>query len=62
MTFHVPEKFRILNGSMGSDASYGNNGAFMVNLRHGQKVAVIASSGMGWEHVSISRQDRAPSW
>jgi len=62
MSFHVPEKFRVLNGKMASDASYGNNGAFIVLLRHAQKVYVIASSGMGWEHVSVSRQDHCPTW
>ena len=25
-------------------------------------LTVIASSGAGWEHVSVSRQDRCPSW
>jgi hypothetical protein len=62
MTFHVPEKFRLLKGKMGSDASYGNNGAFMVQLAHHQTVAVIASTGLGWEHISVSRQDRCPTW
>jgi hypothetical protein len=23
---------------------------------------IIASDGMGWEHVSVSRSDRTPSW
>jgi hypothetical protein len=62
MSFHVPEKFRVINGIMGSDASYGNNGAFIIPLRHSQKVQVIASTGLGWEHVSVSRQDRCPTW
>lgn len=62
MSFHVPEKFRVLNGLMGSDATYGNNGAFIVTLKHAQTVQVIASSGMGWEHVSVSRKDRCPTW
>ncbi len=62
MTFRVPEKYRITTGRAASDASYGNNGAFDVRLRHGQRVFVIASDGMGWEHVSVSRQDRPPTW
>jgi hypothetical protein len=62
MTFSVPEKFRIRAGRIGSDASFGNSGAFEVKLRHGQTVYVIASDGAGWEHVSVSRKDRCPTW
>lgn len=47
---------------MGSDDSIGNNGAFFIKLKHGQNVFVIASDGMGWEHVSVSRKDRCPTW
>jgi len=60
--FHVPEKFRVTNGPMGSDARYGNNGAFIVPLLHAQKVQVIASNEGGWQHVSVSRKDRCPTW
>lgn len=62
MTFRVPEKYRIRTGAMGSDPSFGNNGCFLVKLDRSQKVRVIASDGMGWEHVSVSRQDRCPTW
>ena len=62
MTFHVPNKFRIREGRYGSDESYGNNGAFDVRLKHKQIVQVIAGDGLGWEHVSVSRQDRCPTW
>ena len=62
MTFSVPEKFRIRSGRVGSDASFGNNGAFEVRLRHSQTVYVIASDGAGWEHVSACRRDRCPTW
>lgn len=53
--FHVPEKYRIVTGRSGSNASYGNNGAFQVeSSRNGNRVLlIIASDGMGWEHVSI---------
>lgn len=65
MSFHVPEKFRILRPHrMGTDASFGNNGCFVIKnefpksvRRHKGEVArelwCIASDGMGWEHVSI---------
>jgi hypothetical protein len=62
MTFHVPNKYRIRQGMMGSDDSIGNAGAFSVKLKHNQQVFVIASDAMGWEHVSVSRSDRCPTW
>lgn len=60
MTFHVPEKFQVTfvcapNG----DA---HNGYFSCKLKCGQQVFVIASNGAGWEHVSVSRKDRPPTW
>lgn len=62
MAFHVPNKYRIRTGALASDDSYGNNGAFIILLRHGQSVRVITSDQYGWEHVSISRTDRCPIW
>lgn len=60
--FHMPNQYRVRTGRMGSDDSIGNNGAFIVPLRHGQHVQVIAGDGLGWEHVSVSRRDRCPTW
>ena len=62
MSFKVPEKFRMVRGPLATDSSNGNNGAFYVTLNHKQVVHVIASDGMGWEHVSVSRSDRCPTW
>ena len=62
MSFNVPNKFRIRSGVLGSGDTIGNNGAFTVPLKHGQLVFVIASDGCGWEHVSVSRKDRCPTW
>jgi hypothetical protein len=62
MSFHVPNKFRIRSGRIGSDDSIGNAGAFEIKLKHSQTVFVIASDAMGWEHVSVSRKDRCPTW
>lgn len=62
MTFHVPNKFRVRTGRIASTNNFGNNGAFEVRLLHGQTVFVIASDGAGWEHVSVSRRDRCPTW
>lgn len=62
MSFHVPEKYRVRMGNMATTADFGNNGAFTVRLKHGQMVFVIASDGLEWEHVSVSRKDRTPTW
>lgn len=62
MTFHVPNKYRLRTGRMGSTDAIGNSGAFDIPLKHGQRVFVIASDAMGWEHVSVSRRDRCPTW
>lgn len=62
MTFHVPNKYRIHDGQMASDDTYGNNGAFKLQLKHGQSLFAIASDMWGWEHVSVSRMDRTPTW
>lgn len=39
----------------------GNNGALIVKGPNGN-LAVIVSDGMGWEHASVSRPDRCPTW
>jgi len=60
MSFHVPEKYRLEPAGMPRGDEH--NGYFVVQLNHGQKFMVIASNGMGWEHVSVSRKDRCPTW
>lgn len=66
--FHVPEKYRIVTGPQASNASYGNNGAFRIPSRGGaertrngtrksRELFVIASDGLGWEHVSVHVYD-----
>lgn len=63
MTFHVPERFRLVSGPMASSKAHGNNGAFFVQLRPGgNRIKVVASDGEGWEHVSVSWPDRCPTW
>lgn len=60
MAFKTPEKFRVyMEGMPAGDTT---NGFFVCKLRHGQQVRVIASDGAGWEHVSVSRKDRCPTW
>lgn len=60
MSFHVPEKFRVRFTDMppGDETC----GCFSVKLKVGQSVFVIASADLGWEHVSVSRRDRCPTW
>lgn len=63
MTFHVPEQHRVRTGPLASDKSLGNNGAFFIPTRPGQPpLRVIVSDFGGWEHVSVSRPDRCPTW
>ena len=38
-------------------------GVFSVpSLIDGREMSVIASSGAGWDHVSVSRTNRCPNW
>ena len=38
-----------------------DGGAFSIPFE-GRKLYVIASSGLGWDHVSVSLQQRCPNW
>lgn len=57
----VPEKYRVKDGMMGSDESYGNNGMFLIPFES-YELKTIASDGEGWEHVSVSMNHRTPNW
>jgi hypothetical protein len=65
--FHVPERYRVLTGRMGSDARYQNNGAFRLHSSvPGRELIIIASDGEGWEHVSVHAErgesQQTPYW
>lgn len=68
--FKVPEEYRITKHRvLGSDSSYGNNGAFMIPiLTNSEKVhaLAIASNAHGWEHVSVhileDNEPQTPTW
>lgn len=66
--FHVPEKRRVLDHPiLGSRIQDGNNGAFILpSPEPGWLLIIIASDGMGWEHVSVHaakmRCSRIPNW
>lgn len=42
---------------LGGSPAGANWGYFIVGKLH-----VIASDGCGWDHVSVSRKDRCPTW
>lgn len=56
-------RWRIREGKLGTDDSYGFNGAFLVPL-DGELYHIIISDGMGWRHVSIrnAQKNAIPSW
>lgn len=62
MTMHVPNKFRIRSGQFATNDDIGNNGMFLIPHERSQFLRVIASDEIGWEHVSVSRKDRCPTW
>lgn len=59
-------RHRLRVGPFGSDDSFVFNGAFRFNLPgEVRPVCIIASDGLGWQHVSVSfgqLSDRCPSW
>jgi hypothetical protein len=59
--FNVPDEYRIRDGELGSTDEAGNNGAFLIPFES-FRLFVIASNGMGWEHVSVSLPNRCPNW
>ena len=64
MAFHVPQAARVDDGVFG----HGNNGYFLLKrTAKTRKLAIVASDGGGWEHVSIHATDGAghqwtPTW
>lgn len=68
--FKVPEDYRVKEGALGSDSSFGNNGGFLVPINHGTVHAFcLVSDGHSYEHVSVTLYDkknnlikRCPTW
>lgn len=66
--FHVPEKYRMVTGRMGSTSAMGNNGCFVVPSPFGynRTLFIIASDGMDWDHVSVhaskGKEEYTPIW
>ena len=62
MTFQVPNRYRLRTGNYGTTDKEGNNGAFLFKL-DGKRITIIASDGLGWEHVSVSLdKKKCPNW
>lgn len=65
--FKVPNKYRQrTHPILGSDDSNGNNGFFCIPLDKNIVANVMASDGLGWEHVSVhvveDGKQETPSW
>jgi hypothetical protein len=57
--FHVPNKHRVRTGQLASRDEFGNNGAFLIpSPTKGRLLAVVASDGFGWEHVSVHAENK----
>lgn len=62
MPFHAPDFLRARDGAMATTReTHGNNGLFILRTPRGA-LRIIAAEGMGWEHVSVSTRERAPTW
>jgi len=55
------ERWRVTQGHMASLVGDGDNGMFVIPY-HGETFTVLASDGMGWDHVSVSTRKRCPTW
>jgi hypothetical protein len=67
--FRVPEKFRVTSQIFwqcySSIEEAGNNGEFEIRrVKSNDVLAIIASDGLGWEHVSVrvKGRKRCPNW
>ena len=59
------EPCRVRDGALGSDHTYGLAGCFIVTGPMGRELCIVSSGpddGTGWEHVSISLENRPPNW
>lgn len=58
LTLRIFDKLAVKGQPRGKEA-----GAFQMPSPHDQKLMrIIASTGLGWDHVSVSRPDRVPDW
>lgn len=66
LPWHDANKFRIINAPGGYGSFPEDDfGVFMVlppYAPYNTPLKILASSGEGWEHVSVSTQKRCPNW
>ncbi len=55
---------RVNTGPLASSPTEGLQGAFIIPSPFNSELAVVASSGLGWDHVSVHvhHENRCPSW
>lgn len=58
----ILEQGRITEGYFSSSAADGFTGAFLIFSNCGRTIKIISSTGLGWEHVSVSLQKHCPNW
>lgn len=60
------EKSRVTSGPLASHPNTGPNGAFFLKIPKGRDLAIIASDGQGWDHVSVrvvpGSKRELPTW
>lgn len=59
MSFHAPQTLMVNHPNLGM--GHGNNGFFRFTYK-GSVLSAMSSDGRGWEHVSVSLQQRCPTW
>jgi len=57
------DEYRVQYGTFATYPGDGNNGLFIIPLTNGNTLTIIASDGLGWDHVSVSiKGAKLPSW
>lgn len=59
MSLRLPRHLEIYRRALRGD--FGDAGNFMLVIPN-RGLRIIASDGMGWDHVSVSLADRCPTW
>lgn len=58
------DKYRLRHpiAQMYGDVGDDHGGVFSVTREGGARLHIIASTGEGWDHLSVSLADRTPTW
>ena len=65
LTIEIPQRRRLVEAERRLYGGNGDGGNGVFQCRSpvdGRPLNVIASDGMGWDHVSVSREARVPNW